>query len=390
MAAFVGRRRDQALQRPVRATRNATVLGIALGVSFTVCFATGLLSHAQQHPESWLTLGPRPAGLYRVTQGVHVATGLAAVPLLVAKLWAVFPRLFEPIVTTLAAVTERISLVPLVGGSLFMLFTGVANVARWYPLGFSFPAAHYWVAWITIGALIVHIGAKATLVRAALSERDPARPGPAGPPASRSPGAEPVPRRTLLLFAGGAAGVVAVTTAGQTLPLLRPVTLFAPRRPDIGPQGLPVNKAAAEAHFDRSLDDPGWQLDVVDRGVTVARFDVAALESMAQREAELPIACVEGWSATASWRGVPLAALLRTAGLDRPRAGVDVVSMERDSGYARSTLTAEQLADPDTMLALFLNGERLSPDHGYPVRLIAPNRPGVLQTKWVGRVEVAS
>ena len=32
--------------------------------------------------------------LYRVTQGVHVATGLASIPLLLAKLWAVYPKLF--------------------------------------------------------------------------------------------------------------------------------------------------------------------------------------------------------------------------------------------------------------------------------------------------------
>lgn len=44
--------------------------------------------------------------------------------------------------------------------------------------------------------------------------------------------------------------------------------------------------------------------------------------------------------------------------------------------------------DPLTLLALGLNGEVLSLDHGYPARIIAPNRPGVLQTKWVGRLEV--
>ena len=37
---------------------------------------------------------------------------------------------------------------------------------------------------------------------------------------------------------------------------------------------------------------------------------------------------------------------------------------------------------------LEVNGEPLHPDHGYPCRLIAPNRPGVLQTKWIERVEV--
>ena len=42
----------------------------------------------------------------------------------------------------------------------------------------------------------------------------------------------------------------------------------------------------------------------------------------------------------------------------------------------------------DTLLALTLDGEDLHVDHGYPVRLIAGNRPGVLQTKWVGELVV--
>ena len=40
------------------------------------------------------------------------------------------------------------------------------------------------------------------------------------------------------------------------------------------------------------------------------------------------------------------------------------------------------------ILATHLNGVRLTPDHGYPARLIAPNRAGVLNTKWVTTVEV--
>lgn len=44
--------------------------------------------------------------------------------------------------------------------------------------------------------------------------------------------------------------------------------------------------------------------------------------------------------------------------------------------------------DPLTLLALTLNGRPLSLDHGFPARIIAPNRPGVLQTKWVHRLEV--
>ena len=56
-------------------------------------------------------------------------------------------------------------LVPLVAGSVFMLFSGAANIAQWYPWDFRFPVTHYWVAWITIGALVAHIGAKAATTR---------------------------------------------------------------------------------------------------------------------------------------------------------------------------------------------------------------------------------
>ena len=47
-------------------------------------------------------------------------------------------------------------------------------------------------------------------------------------------------------------------------------------------------------------------------------------------------------------------------------------------------------ADHDrTLVALALHGEPLDRDHGAPARLIAPNRPGVLQTKWLSRLEVS-
>src|SRR5690242_1861502 len=87
--------RDRALDEPTHDARTAALLGIALGVCFTTCFVTGLVSHLIQHPAGWFHWPARPAGLYRVTQGVHVATGLASIPLLLAKLWAVFPHLVQ-------------------------------------------------------------------------------------------------------------------------------------------------------------------------------------------------------------------------------------------------------------------------------------------------------
>ena len=54
----------------------------------------------------------------------------------------------------------------LVIGSLFQLVSGFMNTAKYYgPFGFNFTVVHYWVAWITMGALALHIGAKIALAR---------------------------------------------------------------------------------------------------------------------------------------------------------------------------------------------------------------------------------
>jgi DMSO/TMAO reductase YedYZ molybdopterin-dependent catalytic subunit len=72
-----------------------------------------------------------------------------------------------------------------------------------------------------------------------------------------------------------------------------------------------------------------------------------------------------------------------------PGAAVRVESLESPHRfYASSVVDPAHAADADTLLALELNGAPLDLDHGYPVRLIAPDRPGVLQTKWVSRVVV--
>ncbi|MEO6088486.1 MAG: molybdopterin-dependent oxidoreductase, partial [Umezawaea sp.] len=114
---------------------------------------------------------------------------------------------------------------------------------------------------------------------------------------------------------------------------------------------------------------------------------LAELNAMPQTTAELPIACVEGWSAVATWTGVPVADLLKKAGAPAGSA-VRVESLEKGGLYRSTTLPGTHTADPLTLLALRMNGEVLSLDHGYPCRIIAPSRPGVLQTKWVSRLEV--
>ena len=71
-------------------------------------------------------------------------SGVAAIPLLLAKLWSVYPQLFvrppvrQPIRLSAHAL-ERVSVLVLVCAAFFELVTGLFNVAQSYPWGFFFP-----------------------------------------------------------------------------------------------------------------------------------------------------------------------------------------------------------------------------------------------------------
>ena len=115
-------------------------------------------------------------------------------------------------------------------------------------------------------------------------------------------------------------------------------------------------------------------------------LDRAALAAMPQHTARLPIACVEGWSTTENWAGVRLRDLAALAGVPDPISAF-VRSVERRGGFNRATLQANQVAHPDSLLALRVNDTDLAPDHGYPARIIVPGLPGVHCTKWVGSID---
>ncbi|GIE80708.1 hypothetical protein Aph02nite_66580 [Actinoplanes philippinensis] len=436
----------------VRSPGLTSRLGIALGVAFAVCFVTGVVSHLVQQPPGWFWWPSRPVGLYRFTQGLHVATGLATVPLLGAKLWSVYPRLFTwPPIRSVAHAAERASVAVLVAAALFQVVSGVLNVARWYaPMPFFFTSAHYWVAWLAVGALLTHIGVQLPVVRDALAP-DPAGPPRRGLPATgtadpdrdepaheptldgrpaadaaepdhEEPAHEPtldgrpaantaepdhhepahhgrpaaaaagpdhggLSRRGVLAAVGTAAGLITVTTVGQTVRPLSGLAVLAPRLPQVGPQGLPVNATATGAGVAELVRDPGYRLALTGARRSLS-LDLPGLAALPQHTADLPIACVEGWSASGRWTGVRLRDLVALAGDDPDDATVLVESLQAGGRYRSTTVPPSHARDPLTLIALRLGGEPLHPDHGYPARLIAPNRPGVLQTKWVGRITV--
>jgi DMSO/TMAO reductase YedYZ molybdopterin-dependent catalytic subunit len=370
--------RPGAFGSPLRSERLTSQLGLWLGIAFGICFITGLTSHLIQHPPGWWYWPSRPAGLYRVTQGVHVATGLATVPLVTAKLWSVHPKLFTwPPVRSLVHALERASIAVLIAAALFQIVTGLLDVGLWYtPMPFFFTTAHYWTAWLAIGALLLHIAVQLPVIRRALGGDHPA-----------DAPADGLSRRGLLTAVAASAGVITVATVGETVAPLAPVSLLAPRRPGLGPQSLQVNGSAVASGVRMAASDPAYRLRLTGPSGT-RMLSLADLATLPQTTASLPITCVEGWSSDAVWTGVRMTDLLHLVGGANGDDQVLVESLQTGGRYRTSVLDPSHIHDPLTLLALRLHGAALNLDHGYPARLIAPNRPGVMQTKWVGAVTV--
>jgi DMSO/TMAO reductase YedYZ molybdopterin-dependent catalytic subunit len=93
--------------------------------------------------------------------------------------------------------------------------------------------------------------------------------------------------------------------------------------------------------------------------------------------------CVDGWSAVASWRGVRVSEIARLAGLDRRVKYVEFRSF--DAGYW-SGWDLGSAMHPQTLLAYGMNGHRLEPKHGAPVRLYSAIKLGYKSVKYLTEI----
>jgi DMSO/TMAO reductase YedYZ molybdopterin-dependent catalytic subunit len=105
-----------------------------------------------------------------------------------------------------------------------------------------------------------------------------------------------------------------------------------------------------------------------------------------------------GAVSTAEWTGVPLSALLEKAGVES--GACEIVFEAADSGtpaeepvppgatkYARSIPMSKA---GDALIAYRMNGEEISPDHGFPLRAIVPGHYGMASVKWLTKIRVVT
>ncbi|MEV7161789.1 molybdopterin-dependent oxidoreductase [Streptomyces microflavus] len=393
---------------PVRGVRFTAVLGLVLLVGLTLLFVTGLLSYAAYNPDldpvndktpgkgllgfylfAWPT---GPHWLYRLTQGLHVTVGIVLVPVLLAKLWSVIPRLFAlPPARSVGHALERISLLLLVGGALFEFLTGLLNIQLDYLFPGSFYTLHFYGAWVFLAGFVAHVALKlpqaVRVLRSGIPRGEPDTPAAPGPLAAPDPLPATLSRRGALAMVGAGSLLLLITSAGRSFDgPLRRLALLTPRggtEQGPGPNAFQVNKTAAAVRITPADTGERWRLTV--RGPAgELRFSRAELLAMEQHSAALPIACVEGWSTSDQlWRGVRLSDLAALAGYPDSPPDVFVESLQRSGSFRKAALRDNQVRDGRSLLALEVNGAPLSPDHGYPARIIVPAAPGVLNTKWV-------
>lgn len=132
------------------------------------------------------------------------------------------------------------------------------------------------------------------------------------------------------------------------------------------------------------LDDPdAWRLRVgglVERELALSRPEIEAMERMTYT---VKHHCVEGWSAIATWTGVPFRAVAERA---RPLPEARYVRFDSFDEDYYNGWDMKSAMHPETILAWGFNDRPITPEHGAPLRLYAPHKLGYKLTKYLTTV----
>jgi sulfite oxidase len=137
------------------------------------------------------------------------------------------------------------------------------------------------------------------------------------------------------------------------------------------------------------------------RALAPARTVTVTLECAGNRRAELmavrPIPGELAWGGsvigTANWRGVPLAEVLRAVGVRAEVhhiafTGLDEAQFEGETAHFGGSIALEKALSPDVLLAYEMNDEPLTPEHGFPLRVIVPSYIGARSVKWLSEIRL--
>lgn len=153
------------------------------------------------------------------------------------------------------------------------------------------------------------------------------------------------------------------------------------------PPGQFVTEKFPVLHYGETprYDDlSNWDLRVFGLVKSPKTFTWDELMALPAKTQTVDIHCVTRWSKLdTTWTGVAWREFLRHIQVD-PRATHVMAHCEHDF---TTNIALDVLDDDDTMLAYQYGGEPLEPDHGYPLRLLAPKKYFWKSAKWLRGLE---
>jgi DMSO/TMAO reductase YedYZ molybdopterin-dependent catalytic subunit len=157
------------------------------------------------------------------------------------------------------------------------------------------------------------------------------------------------------------------------------------------------------AWYDRQVAEhfASWRLRIDGLVAHPLSLSLGELRRLPSRSQITRHDCVEGWSAIGGWTGVPLALLLRAAGV-RPGArlvmfycadnldGEPSKGGEQNPGQYYESIDLDAAMHPQTLIAYDMNGQPLTVPHGAPLRLRVERQLGYKHAKYVRHIQLVS
>lgn len=321
----------------------------SLALAVTLAFITGLVSLISGHPQEWFIFA------------LHAVAGLWLLLLLWGKLRRVWSRLIHPRRwdrRTAYGLLALLFVAPVLGTGIWWVGGG-----SWDFAGFNLLNWHILLGFVLTAAVLVHLLARAKRLR----KRDITG------------------RRRVLHFGTLFLGSVTLWPLQQfeerALKLPGASERFTGSRESNSYAGNIFPTSSWVADQPRRLDAQVWRLSLGGAVTSPRDFSYDDLVA-AGDELEATLDCTGGFYSTQRWRGIRVGRLLDQVALHPDARFVSFISV---TTYRWSLPLEEARA---ALLATHIDEEMLSHDHGFPLRLVAPNRRGFEWVKWITRVEV--
>lgn len=321
----------------------------SIALATGIAFVTGVISLISGHPQEWLVFV------------LHAIGGFWLLLLIWGKLRRVWPRFVyfhrwdrRTIFGLFALLLVMLAL----GSGIWWVTGGDVNFA-----GFNLLNWHILLGFVLTTAIVLHMVLRAKRLR----RRDI------------------VGRRRVIQFSALLIGGVALWPGEQftervlNLPAAKQRFTGSREMGSYAGNAFPTSSWVAD--HPHPIDAEAWRLSL-DGAVTIPReFSYQELASTGD-ELEATLDCTGGFYSTQRWRGIQVGRLLDYVTLDHNARYISFVSV---TSY-RWSLPLDEARN--ALLATHSGEESLSHEHGFPLRLVAPDRRGFEWVKWITRVEV--